>query len=60
MRLVAGPSSEGGALERVHRVENWVSNLFIFFLLQAGKLSGQQGRKGGLRWVDVAWVGGEA
>lgn len=58
---MAGPS-ERGALERAHRVENWVSNLFIFFFPpSAGKLSGQQGRKGGwVWWVDVVWVGGRA
>jgi hypothetical protein len=36
MRLVAGPSLKVVLWKRVHRVENWVSNLFkyyFFFLL---------------------------
>lgn len=55
---------EGSALKRVHRVENWVSNLFKYYffssrgLILMGELSGQPLE----RWVALSgfrleWVG---
>jgi hypothetical protein len=38
MRLVAGPSLKVVLWKRVHRVENWVSNLFKYYFFSSGGL----------------------
>ena len=65
MRLVAGPSLKVVLWKRVHRVENWVSNLFkyyFFFLLavssRRASCQGSLCKKVGSAVVDSAWVGG--
>lgn len=55
---------EGSGLERVHRVENWVPNLFkyyFFFPLTVSSLDGRAVRAvfekvGNVEWVQSGWV----
>jgi hypothetical protein len=55
---------EGSALKRVHRVENWVSNLFkyYFFFFSRSDLDGRAvraafGKVGSVEWIPLR-VGG--
>lgn len=59
MRLVAGPSLKVVLWKRVHRVENWVSNLFkyYFFFFSRSPLDWQAVRAVfEKRWVALLWV----
>jgi len=58
MRLVAGPSLKVVLWKRVHRVENWVSNLFkYYFFFWRSLLDGQAVRAAfAKRWVVLLWI----
>lgn len=55
---------EGSGLERVHRVENWVPNLFkyYFFFFSRSPLDGGRAvravfeKVGNVEWVQSGWV----
>lgn len=56
---MAGPSLKVVLWKRVHRVENWVSNLFkyYFFFFWRSLLDGQAVRAAfAKRWVVLLWI----
>jgi len=55
---VAGPSLKVVLWKRVHRVENWVSNLFkYYFFFWRSLLDGQAVRAAfAKRWVVLLWI----
>ena len=57
---MAGPSLKVVLWKRVHRVENWVSNLFkyyFFFFFWRSLLDGQAVRAAfAKRWVVLLWI----